>query len=142
MKNSVCPECGSAHVTAKGFLMEGAVHDAHCGNCGWRGKDTELLVIPDGMVERELSRTGDVMTPDTGVTIVAKMSEDLLTRLARNAGKEIGLSLVQAGFVGLKDSKHMGRLIRAACLGAVGGVMGEMEGIQQEEQSGTPKTTT
>ena len=141
MRNAVCPECGSAHVTTKGFLVEGAIHDADCSNCGWAGKDTDLLVIPDGTVERELAKSGGVMSPDTGMTIAAKMSEDLLARLAKNAGQAVGLSLVQAGFVGLKDSKRLGRLIKAACLGALGGVMGEMELIQTEEQGGRPKIT-
>jgi len=144
MSTKVCPECGSAHIFGGDEIIilanNETTRDARCLQCKWEGKRTDLLTIPDALVDKHMEE-GGLVSPDRGIKLAAKMSEDLLARLAKNAGQAVGLSLVQAGFVGLKDSKRLGRLIKAACLGALGGVMGEMELIQTEEQGGRPKIT-
>jgi len=142
MSTRICPTCGSAHLVCGDEIIltsSGITLDASCLQCGWAGKDTDLLTIPDQLVDKQLDKSGEVISPDRGIKLAAKMSEDLLAKLARNAGQSIGRSLVGAGFVGLRDAQRMAQLIKAACLGAVSGVMAEMEKLQAEAQDGKTK---
>lgn len=41
-----CPKCHSPDLTTAGLLVEGAVHDATCNSCGWKGSERELAVAP------------------------------------------------------------------------------------------------
>ena len=142
MSTRVCPECGSSHITGPDLTSPALSRGYLCLQCGWSGKEVELVAIPDEAVDKKLDEDGGLSSPDRGIRIASKMSEDLLNRIAKNTGQMLGLSLVQAGFVGLKDTARLARLIKAACLGAVGGVMGEMELLQTEEQNAAPKITT
>jgi len=134
--NQVCPKCASSHlVTGDAVILgAGSVHkDARCLNCGWDGKDNEVLSIPDALIAKHVDAG---LTADRATQIARQMTEDLLARLAHHAGKDVGRSLVEAGFVGLQDAPRLGRLIRAACLGAVAKVLDEIEVIQQEAAGG------
>lgn len=107
--------------------------DARCLNCGWKGHDGELLGIPDAIIAKHIDGG---LTADRATQIAKKMTEDLLGRIAANAGQGIGRSLVESGFVGLQDKQRLGRLIRAACLGAVAKVLDEVEELQKEAKDG------
>ena len=144
MSTKVCPECGSAHIFGGDEIIilanNETTRDARCLQCKWEGKRTDLLTIPDALVDKHMEE-GGLVSPDRGIKLAAKMSEDLLARIAQHAGRALGLSLVEAGFVGRQDNARLARLIKAACLGALGGVMGEMEQIQTEAQGERPKIT-
>lgn len=135
--NRVCPGCMSAKVEAddKDRLVNGlsSTHTVTCLNCGWRGVDTDLLGIPDQLVEKHL---GSSLGADTPLAIAENMATTLLARMAAEASRSIGLAIVEAGFVGLQDRAHLGRLIRAACLAAVRGVLLETEAIHKEIENG------
>lgn len=134
--NKVCPSCGSSHIVGgdEVILGAGTVHkDARCLNCKWAGKDSDLLSIPEPVVAKHVDGG---LTADRATEIAKHMTQDLLARLAHHAGKSIGLSLVEAGFVGMNDSPRLGRLIRAACLGAVAKVLDEIEELQKEARDG------
>lgn len=136
--NLVCPICASSHLEVAEHVILGA-GDTHkpakCLMCGWEGKDSQLLSIPDAVVSKHID---DGLAPDRATAIAKSMTEHLLTLIAKNSGREIGLCLIEAGFVGMKDAQRLGRLIRAACLGAVAKVLDEVELLQKEARDGQP----
>jgi hypothetical protein len=125
----VCPECGSAKIEDFHLQIEHAQKRVQCLQCGWRGKEDDLLTV-------SASQQGGI-TMDAAMVISEKVAEDFLRFLAKDAGQEIGLAMVNAGLVGLKDSKKLARLIRAACLGAHKGTLDEISQIQEELRSGS-----
>lgn len=132
--NRVCPQCMSAHVECEDMVISGASScAARCLHCGWQGKDTDLIGIPDSMVAKHM---GNALNPDQALAVLEQMTQHFLSSLASKAAQPIGLALVDAGFVGLQDKVRLGRMIRAACLGAVRGALAEAELIQKEESHG------
>lgn len=117
----LCPNCGSGKVTeiTTSELMDGLMD---CTSCGWRGKATEL------MAAIQPRRPG----LDPQLQVAEEISKLYLQLLAKEAGKPIGLAMVAAGVIGVKDADNLGRLIRAACLGAHRATLEEIEVIQKE----------
>lgn len=132
---SLCPKCGSGK-TELGDLV-GDDMKATCTNCGWEGTHKELL---NAAPEKEQA-PGTIIQPDQALGIAEEVAKAYMNLLAKHAGQSIGLAMVQAGVVGLKDSKRLARLIRAACLGAHKATLDEVEEIQKEVQSGQQPTT-
>jgi hypothetical protein len=95
--------------------------------CDWEGKRSELL---SGDVEG----SGILRHPDMALEIVREVSKDYFQALAKLAGQPIGRALVTSGIVSVQDSKTLGRLIRAACVGAHVATLNELEDIQKEAQ--------
>jgi hypothetical protein len=135
--NRICPGCMSAQIESedKGRLINGlsSSYAVTCLNCGWKGVDTDLLGIPDRLVDKHLASG---VGADTAQSIAETMATTLLTKIAGGAAHNMGLAIIEAGFVGLQDRTHLGRLIRAACLAAVRGVLLEVEAIHKEVSSG------
>jgi len=127
----VCPECGSAKIEDFHLQIEHSNKRVQCLQCGWRGKDDDLLTVDASQV------TQGGITMDAAMVVSEKVAEDFLRFLAKDAGQPIGLAMVNAGLVGLKDSKKLARLIRAACLGAHKGTLDEINQIQEELRSGS-----
>jgi ribosomal protein S27AE len=126
----VCPNCGSAKIEDFHLQIETAEKRVQCLQCGWRGKDGELLTL-----DASQAAQGGITT-DAAMIISEKVAEDFLRFLAKDAGQQVGLAMVNSGLVGLKDAKKLARLIRAACLGAHKGVLDEINQIQEELRSG------
>lgn len=130
MEAKVCPECGSAKIEDFHLQIETAEKRVQCLQCGWRGKDGDLLTL-----DASQAAQGGITT-DAAMVISEKVAEDLLRLIAEGAGQQIGLAMVHAGLIGLKDSKKLARLIRAACLGTHKGILDEVTQIQEELKSG------
>ena len=95
--------------------------------CGWSGHADELLVcnVPPA--------TG--LTP-TEMAVAQAVSDMYLQRLATNAAQAIGLSMIEAGVIGRFEQKELGRLIRAAVLGAHRATLAEVDEMQKEIANG------
>lgn len=129
----LCPECGSGK-TELGELV-GDDMKATCTNCGWEGTHKDLVSAAP-----EEPAPGTIVQPDQAQGIAEEVAKVYMNLLAQHAGQPIGLAMVQAGLVGLKDGKRLARLIRAACLGAHKATLEEVENIQEEIQSGRQPT--
>jgi hypothetical protein len=106
---------------------------ARCLNCSWNGLEEELVTIPKYLIEK--SAGNNLIGADAALAIVKTMVTNLLNELAENVAKNIGLALVDTGFVGLHDKKRLARLIRAGCLGIVRGVLDETDKLQNEAKA-------
>lgn len=131
---SLCPKCGSGK-TELGDLV-GDDMKATCTNCGWEGTHKDLISAEDA----KEANLGELTQPDQALGIAEEVSKAYMNLLAQHAGQPIGLAMVSAGIVGLKDGKRLARLIRAACLGAHKATLEEVEDIQKEIQSGQQPT--
>lgn len=131
MNAMLCPKCGSGKVQTSGHLLEGAVHDAECSECGWRGKDNELVTYDLDKVRQGL----DSGLSDAGTAIAMAVSADYMNKLAQFAAQPIGLAMVESGLISKNDTKVLARLLRAACLGAHKATLDELEQIQREHQN-------
>ncbi len=121
---AVCPQCGSAKVGSADVVHELSI--ITCSNCGWPGLYRDLLMVDtsrDALVEVQQA-----------LDIAAEVSSAYLKCLAECAGRSIGLSMVDAGIVGAKDTQSLTRLIKAACRGAHKATLDEVEQIQKEYQ--------
>lgn len=133
--NRICPLCMSSHLDLgnQTLVVDAATpRVVTCLNCKWQGTEADLIGIPDGLLAKHAN---DGLSPDQSLAIIEQMAQKFLIKLASTTGQNIGLALVEAGFVGLHDYLRLGRLIRAACLGAVRGALAEAERLQIEVQN-------
>lgn len=117
----LCPVCASGKVRAKSIIGG----QMECTDCGWLGKDTDLVIRPTD-------------TAETSLVAEAVVREYMLC-LSKYASVPIGQAMLDAGLVGRKDSKLMARLLRAAVSGAHRATLEEIEQIQKEIQVGQLK---
>lgn len=71
--------------------------------------------------------------PDRAMDIARHMSEQYMQLLYQGASQSIGQCILQAGLVGKRDTKHLARMIRAACRGAHKATLDEAEAISKEQ---------
>jgi len=129
MKADLCPECGSAKVEMSGpggvILPAGP---ANCHACGWSGTMKDLMHAQVPELES--------LSQDAAHAIALEVAATYQALLAQIAAQPIGVAMVQSGMVGMKDTKNLTRMIRAATLGAHKATLEEVEKIQKESQSG------
>lgn len=124
----LCPQCGSGKIEL-GELV-GDDMKATCTNCDWVGPHRELLAA----VAKEAEPSG-IIEPDMALSIAEEVAKAYMVLLAKHVGQPVGLAMIQAGVIGAKDPKNLGRLIRAACKGAYKGTLDEIDQMQKELQS-------
>lgn len=129
MRTEMCPQCGSAklEVTTEGELMTHlAGGNVRCTNCGWGGPKADLLTseVPEQ----------PEMTQDQAYAIALQVAQQYFISLAEHASQGIGLAMIEAGVIGVKDKTQLARLIRAATSGAHQATLREVEKIQKESE--------
>lgn len=122
----LCPSCGSGKVTEISTDSLQLDPDAECTSCGWKGQSHELM---SALQPRQQGI-------DPQLRVAEEISRVYLQLLAKEAGKPIGLAMVNAGVIGVKDTSNLGRLIRAACMGAHRATLEEIDKIQEELHHG------
>jgi hypothetical protein len=123
MKARLCPECGSGKISVATLLVESVAQEARCQNCGWHGKESELVAVNLNLPSEAL---------------VLQVAQSFLLQLSKLAAQPLGLAMVESGLVGVKDSKSIARLVRAACLGAHRATLEEIE-LMQKEPNNDPR---
>ena len=131
---TLCPKCGSGKVEM-GDLV-GDDMQAKCTACGWTGPHRELMGAVADEAKVAAASAEIFGTPDMALGIAQEVSKDFMNAIARDAGRALGLAMVATGVIGKEDPKSLGRLIRAACLGAHKATLEEIEKIQKEIQDG------
>lgn len=127
----ICPQCASAKVDDVRVI--GRDSDVACANCGWAGKRKDLLGVDAEKVKVDRGIIG-LDGEATPLEIANEVSTAYMRLLAKQAGRFIGLALVQSGMVGIKDLRSLARLIKAACRGAHTATLDEVGKIQEEAQ--------
>lgn len=129
MEVKLCPKCGSGKIANLRFSDLDTVRKVRCMACPWEGETDELLTsASDVMIKAETIAEAD----DQQLAIARKVSEDYLNLLAKYVGKPIGLAMIEAGVIGLQDTKVLTRLIKAAAHGAHTETFKELEKVQEE----------
>ena len=104
--------------------------DYQCTDCGWKGNAAQLVVVP--LPTNPLSLE---VNQDKALEIAKHMAQQYMKLLYQGAAKPIGQCILQAGLVGRQDTKHLTRMIRAACMGAYKATLEEAENIAQEHKA-------
>ena len=128
----LCPECGSGKVDR--IRLDLDPHGRyHCNSCGWQGKEDDLVLAASNASEAQY--TEDLLsTPDRALGVAEAISKQYLLVLSEEAAQAVGVAMVRAGIVGGKeDPQLLGRIIRAAILGAHRATLEEVEAIQKEK---------
>jgi hypothetical protein len=72
------------------------------------------------------------ISQDRALEIAAAISKEYMLAIYMTVSPVIGKAILDADLVGVKDSKNLARLIRAACLAAHRGTLEEVEKISSE----------
>lgn len=144
-----CPKCQSGKID--GFEEEGELvlptraeeelgNDVRCLDCGWEGKQVELLYMA-----REAHLKGQDLAEET----VKQLVSELLVQLHERASEPISFSLAAVGLVIPNELKReykkrekdpdlytpqidlTARLVRAGVVGAWKGIIEEMKAIEK-----------
>ena len=73
---------------------------------------------------------------DGALEIAKHISKQYMLLLYKDASQVLGRCILQAGLVGKQDSKNLGRMIKAACVGAHQSTLLEAESISREYDTG------
>lgn len=125
----ICPKCGSGKVEECPGVGDCSVI---CFSCGWTGSSNELLSVDLGSVAE---KSPEINAPDLALGIAQEVSKTYFLLIARDVSHPLGKAMLQAGVVGLQQSKELGRLIRVACLAAHKATLEEIEKMQKELQN-------
>jgi hypothetical protein len=109
-------------------MVEGSVYDATCNDCGWQGKETDLIKAPIPVQGISL----DFTNPDVTLEVAKQISQHLMELIYQIASKPVGEAILRAGLVGRQDSRNLARLLRAGCLAAHKGILEEADVISKE----------
>jgi len=124
----LCPSCGAGKITEVSTGDVSIDPDVECTSCGWKGQGHELMAA---ITPRSTSI-------DPHLAVAEEISRMYLQLLAKEAAKIMGVAMIQSGVIGgREDPKILGRLVRAACLGAHRATLEEIENIQTEKSHGT-----
>ena len=105
--------------------------DVKCLNCGWEGKQSDLLVH---------EKKGPVEGSDVGLEVIKQLSQELFEELYHRISGEVGRALLAVGLFPLEEFKKsdevktlVTRLIRAGVIGTLDGILKEMSKIEREK---------
>lgn len=102
MLAELCPKCGSNKIKGKkNVRIYGQTVEVDCLTCGWKGKDSDLLVMDLG----EGQSFSDAAT-DLTKEVIAQFT--LL--LSKYMSEPVVLALVQSGLIAPKDTERLQRL--------------------------------
>jgi len=127
-QTTICPACGSGKITP--YKDDDDKQMYKCQMCTWFGSINELVSVPMPADQFALE-----IGQDEALNVVKQISEQYLKLLATQAGQQIGLCIIQAGFCTSRDSKALARLLRAACVGAHKATLEEAQKMSEEIQN-------
>lgn len=122
MKVEFCPTCGSGKVSKVGMLGD----DFRCLQCGWTGKEREVLVTN---------------VPADSQEVALQVAQTFLLHLSNRASIPIGMALLESGILQTEaGDKVMARVLRATVTAAFTAALNEVDLIQKEIADGTADT--
>lgn len=118
MRVELCPECGSGKVSRISPLGD----DCKCDGCGWAGKEGRLM---------------RANVDEDALSAALQVAQMYLVTLTEEASMPIGKAIVRSGLLSVADDKAvLGRVLKAAVMGAHRATLDEIGAMQKELTSG------